>query len=147
MFNGKITHSLFFDGHFTRVKLYNLSSSYKNSYPRLISINEKKISVTDAYFSYAPTGKAPWSSRIWEAILSLSIPVILVDAIVEPFEKWLNYKAFTIKVRAAELFWTDNLDEYNFISKIKHFSEDYEANIDNVTNIEKKLIYIISNAL
>jgi len=91
MFNGKITHSLFFDGHFTRVKLYNLSNAYKNIYPRLLSVNSKKIKVIDSYFSYAPTGKAPWSSRIWEAVLSLSIPVILVDSIVEPFEKWLNY--------------------------------------------------------
>ena len=55
------------------------------------------ITLRDSYFSLCPGGAAPWSVRMYDAIYHHSIPVILADGIVLPFEKFLDWKSFTVK--------------------------------------------------
>ncbi len=52
---------------------------------------------SQSVFTLCPAGWAPWSLRLYDAISHLSIPVILANGAVEPFEKFLNWKLFTVK--------------------------------------------------
>ena len=54
-------------------------------------------------FAFAPAGWACWSTRVFDAIDALTIPVILADGVVEPFERFLNYAAFTTKLATEQL--------------------------------------------
>ena len=63
------------------------------------------------YFSYldrsvfclAPAGFAPWTKRIFEAIVHGCIPVIIADTIVLPFEDQLDYDKLVVRVSQKEL--------------------------------------------
>ena len=50
-----------------------------------------------AIFAICPAGWACWSVRLYHAIMTNTIPVILADPIIEPFERFLDWKQFTIK--------------------------------------------------
>ena len=54
--------------------------------------------VTEGVYSFCPAGWGPWSLRMQHAMSVLSIPVIMADRVVEPFERFFNYRAFTTKV-------------------------------------------------
>jgi len=141
MFRGNLDNAKFFDGYLTRKQLIILNNTFSNIIPRLLSLNRKDINTKDSYFSYALTGNAPWSARIWDAISSLSIPIIFVDSIVEPFEKWFNYKGFTIKARTSDLFWSD-IELYHkqwFLTKVKYYCEEYEIQLNR--SLELSFIY------
>ena len=53
--------------------------------------------ITEAYYALCPAGNACWSMRIYDAIEHETIPVILADPIIEPFERFLHWPAFTLK--------------------------------------------------
>eukprot|EP01041_Mallomonas_annulata_P008740 gene8740-18061_t len=57
-------------------------------------------SIGDAYFGLCPGGSAPWSVRLYDAIYHDVVPVILADRIVLPFERFLDWTAFTVKVQS-----------------------------------------------
>eukprot|EP01041_Mallomonas_annulata_P002198 gene2198-4276_t len=59
--------------------------------------NDGKSAITDSYFALCPAGYAPWSRRVYEALLKNSIPVILPNGIVEPFERYLDLTKFSVK--------------------------------------------------
>jgi len=54
-------------------------------------------------FALAPAGNACWSTRFFDAIDNLAIPVIMADPIVEPFEQFVAYERFVFKVNAHAL--------------------------------------------
>jgi hypothetical protein len=62
-----------------------------------LTAEESSVTIRDSYFSLCPGGSAPWSVRMYDAIFHHSVPVILADGIVLPFERFLDWKAFTIK--------------------------------------------------
>lgn len=53
--------------------------------------------MTSAFFALCPAGAACWSMRLYDAIFHNTIPVILADPVIEPFERFLNWRSFTIK--------------------------------------------------
>ena len=57
-----------------------------------------KGSLATSIFAPCPAGNGCWSLRFFDAIDRLAIPIILADGIIEPFEQWLDYSAFSAKV-------------------------------------------------
>jgi len=55
----------------------------------------------DSIFCLIPRGITPWTRRLFDAMLSDCIPVVLSNAIVFPFERTLDYSGFTIKIPEA----------------------------------------------
>ncbi len=55
-------------------------------------------SVADAWFSLAPAGWACWSSRLFDAMERLSIPVIMATNADEPFSQFLDYDTFSYRL-------------------------------------------------
>jgi len=60
--------------------------------------------MTSSIFCLAPLGYALWNFRLFESIIMGCIPVIIADNIELPFEKDIDYRQFTVKVRAAKAF-------------------------------------------
>ena len=65
----------------------------------------------DATFSLCPSGWSPWSPRLFDSILTGSIPVIFADDTRLPFESLVNYRDFAIKIR------NDHVDQLEDILK------------------------------
>eukprot|EP00939_MAST-03C_sp_MAST-3C-sp1_P000034 g34.t1 len=63
--------------------------------------------VLDSTFCLCPRGFAPWSKRLFDAVVLGCIPVIIADNIELPFEQYVDYRAFTVKVLDADV---DKLD-------------------------------------
>jgi len=123
----------FFDGKDIRIRLQNYSDFYETKSPRLIYVKNSRNSsiihhtqMQDSYFAYCPSGRAPWSVRSWHAILYLSIPIIFVDNIIEPFERFLNYSAFSVKVNTTEAYIEPNSNPEWFLNKINNLCTMHE---------------------
>jgi hypothetical protein len=54
--------------------------------------------MTDAVFGLCPAGWACWSSRLYDAFDKGTIPVLLADDMVIPFERWLDYDKLQIQI-------------------------------------------------
>jgi len=54
-------------------------------------------------FALAPAGTACWSTRFFDAVDNLAVPVIMADPIVEPFEQFIDYELFVPKIRTESL--------------------------------------------
>ncbi len=52
----------------------------------------------DSLFCLVPRGNTPWTRRLFDAIMSGCIPVVLSNAIVFPFESDLDWSLFTLKL-------------------------------------------------
>jgi hypothetical protein len=63
------------------------------------------VGVECAYFSICPAGYAPWSVRLYDSLFHDSIPVVLSNGIVFPFERFLNWSSFIIKVDTNKVYW------------------------------------------
>lgn len=59
--------------------------------------------VKGSTFCLCPRGYAPWSRRFFDAILLGCIPVIIADSIELPFEEFIDYRQFTVKVAEADI--------------------------------------------
>ena len=54
--------------------------------------------MTDTIFALCPAGAACWSMRLYHALFADAIPVLLADPVIEPFERFLDWTTFTVKV-------------------------------------------------
>jgi hypothetical protein len=73
---------------------------------RPLSVFHKEI--LDSYFGLAPSGMAPWSQRLFDALFRFCVPVILANGIIEPFESFLDWTTFTVKLNTFNLNDTIN---------------------------------------
>lgn len=73
-------------------------------------------------FCLHPAGDTPTSCRLFDAILSLCIPVVISDQIELPFEGILDYSEFTIFVSVANALQQHWLVDHlrNFTSEQRH---------------------------
>ena len=80
-------------------------------------------------FALAPAGSACWSMRFFDAITNLAIPIILADPIVEPFEQFLDYSLFSIKLQAHHLTGMSGVPafehEKHLLSKVGQESSEF----------------------
>lgn len=54
-------------------------------------------------FCLCPRGYASWSRRLFDSIMLGCIPVIIADDIVLPFEHFLDYSKFAVKIRDQDV--------------------------------------------
>lgn len=59
---------------------------------------DTKYDMKSAWFALCPAGIGCWSSRLFDAISSLTIPVILSNGAVQPFASLLNYSEFSVTI-------------------------------------------------
>ena len=57
----------------------------------------------NSVFCLAPRGYAGWSVRLYESILSRCIPVIISDNTILPFENFVNWSEFSLRIPEADL--------------------------------------------
>ena len=57
----------------------------------------------DFWFALCPAAWACWSSRLYDAIDSLVVPVIMADGHVQPFESLLDWKSFSLTLDTVAL--------------------------------------------
>jgi hypothetical protein len=57
----------------------------------------------DFWFALCPAAWACWSSRLYDAIDSLVVPVIMADGHVQPFESLLDWKSFSVTLDTVAL--------------------------------------------
>ncbi len=75
-------------------------------------------SIQSSVFSLCPEGYLPWSPRIYEAIQIGTIPILLVDNIVLPFERFINWRAISAKINVSNI---QNIA--GIVHRIDHFEQ------------------------
>ena len=50
-----------------------------------------------------------WTTRLFDAIDRLSVPVVMADPIVQPFASFLDYDEFTETINVAHMIDADDL--------------------------------------
>ncbi|CAF3113252.1 unnamed protein product [Rotaria socialis] len=60
-------------------------------------------SVQSSVFILCPEGFLPWSPRMYESIQLGSIPMLLADNIVLPFERFIDWRSFTVKLNVSNI--------------------------------------------
>ena len=59
--------------------------------------------VLSSKFCLCPRGFAPWSRRLFDAVQLGCIPVIIADGIELPYEEFLDYTSFSVKIAEVEV--------------------------------------------
>jgi hypothetical protein len=97
----------------------------------------QKVGVECAYFSLCPSGFAPWSVRMYDSLYHDTIPVLLSNGIVLPFERFLNWSSFIMKVDTNAVYQDivngTHFDEHGLevkgnmtlLRKLHEYSEEY----------------------
>lgn len=55
-------------------------------------------------FAYHMCGQACWSKRLYDALALGAVPIIVADGAIQAFERFLDWRQFTIKISVPELF-------------------------------------------
>ena len=63
----------------------------------ILSGSIPRTTMFPAWFGLAPTGWGIWSTRLFDYIDRLAIPVILANSADEPFEKFLDWEGFAVR--------------------------------------------------
>ncbi|CAF1495408.1 unnamed protein product [Rotaria magnacalcarata] len=69
-----------------------------------VPMQEYLESIMSSVFFLCPEGYSPWSPRIYEAINLGSIPLILADGIVLPFERFIPWRSFSLKLNVSNVY-------------------------------------------
>lgn len=54
-------------------------------------------------FGLCPAGWVPWSPRVFDVLNAGAVPVVIADGIVEPFEQYLDWCQFALKVASDRI--------------------------------------------
>ena len=72
-------------------------------------------SMQSTVFALCPEGFFPWSPRLYDALQLGAIPLILADNIVLPFERFIDWPSFTIKINVSNI--------ENMIDLVQHINQ------------------------
>jgi hypothetical protein len=75
---------------------------YCASRPNLCHFNNQTANMTDGVLALSPAGWACWSSRLYDALHQIVVPVLLADNMVLPFERYLDYDSILFRVSTGE---------------------------------------------
>ncbi|KAI8620463.1 exostosin family-domain-containing protein [Chytriomyces sp. MP71] len=70
--------------------------------------NEYWEELANSTFSLCPSGWSPWSPRLFDSIIALSIPVVFADDSILPFESEIPYHNFVVRIRNADVGTLDS---------------------------------------
>jgi hypothetical protein len=85
-------------------------------------------SIRSSIFNLCPEGFSPWSPRLYESICLGTIPLILAESIVLPFERFIDWRSFSAKMNVNN---TSNL--IDSIKKINKFEDYVKQKLKNAT--------------
>ncbi len=86
-------------------------------------------SIRSTIFNLCPEGFSPWSPRLYESMLLGTIPLILADSIVLPYERFIDWRSFTVKINITNVKNMINL----VLTKTKGKFEEYvNKKLENV---------------
>ena len=88
--------------------------------------NEYVHSLQSSVFALCPEGFLPWSPRIYESILVGAIPTLLVDNIVLPFERFVDWRSISVKINASN---TEKIT--NFANRIDKFQQYIKQKLES----------------
>ncbi|KAJ3293676.1 hypothetical protein HDU79_012044 [Rhizoclosmatium sp. JEL0117] len=112
-----------------------------NSLPERYYVKDRHTSIENYWqelgnsrFCLCPSGWSPWSPRLFDCIVALSIPVVFADDIVFPFESQIPYNSFVIRI--------NNRDMGNLDSVLRQISEvDVVRRQREMLKIRHKLVW------
>ena len=126
---------------------------------------QKKGMMKESYFALCPAGWACWSSRLYHALFSNTIPVVVADPVVQPFQRFLNWSEFSVKIPSAEVLrfdaWAQNrfkrvvslgdvrgtaserigADEW-FLLRFKRYVQEFERSVREGSAADVELTFI-----
>eukprot|EP01041_Mallomonas_annulata_P008523 gene8523-17584_t len=79
----------------SRQALKYLKHTTNSKDKRIFEFQNRRIGPRHSFFSFCPSGHACWSSRLYDAICSHSLPIIIAHGVIEPFERFFNWSMFT----------------------------------------------------
>lgn len=114
-------------------QLYNMTIDIQGKRYDTIKIIEGHIkpdeyikSIQSSIFSLCPEGFLPWSPRLYETIKIGAIPVVLADNIVLPFERFIDWQSFSVKINVSNI---KNL--INYVYRIDNFEKYIQQKLQN----------------
>lgn len=148
------------DGGFIRQELYYLLKDEKDVHftfgsVRGNGVNQAGQGMVSSKFCLNIAGDTPSSNRLFDAIASLCVPVIISDEIELPFEDVLDYSEFCIFIRASDAIkrgfvlnllkgikrdtWTKMWEKLKQVAK--HFEYQYPSQPGDAVNMIWEAIY------
>ena len=99
-----------------------------------------------AVFALSPAGWACWSSRLYDAFYRLTIPVVLADNMVLPFERQLNYDNLLERVETGH---PTNLTANGgpAFARLKNLAESWVEICQNITRRQDCLNHFVSRKM
>jgi len=79
------------------------------------------------YFMYDPCGMACWSMRLYEAIVSRTIPIISGDGIIQPFEKFIDWSKISVKMSTDT--WHNTSKRNLYRKQIRIAADEFRASL------------------
>jgi len=95
-----------------RQALKHLKKSLSGQSRRIFEFQNRRIGPRMSFMSFCPAGHACWSSRLYDAICSHSIPIIIARGVIEPFERFFNWQKFTLKYDTEDLYHESFLSSF-----------------------------------
>jgi len=91
-----------------------------------VNNDEYVESAHSSIFFLCPEGFLPWSPRLYESLQLGAIPLILADNIVLPFERFIDWRSFSVKLNVTNI--RNILD---FVTQIDQFDKYVKRKLEN----------------
>ncbi|KAK3237865.1 hypothetical protein CYMTET_52094 [Cymbomonas tetramitiformis] len=98
----------------------------------------------DSVFCLCPRGGTPWTRRVFDALLTGCIPVVISDDIEFPFEDFLPYDKFTIKLSEEQVVKRQDYVE-STLREIPQAS--LEQKLEQIREVREVFLYDKGHAL
>jgi hypothetical protein len=86
------------------------------------------------FFAYCPCGQACWSMRLYEAIALLTIPILIADGVIQPFERFIDWRKFTVKLGVD--VYHNNSGFHSFRKHLRSEIETFQKNMYDAETID-----------
>lgn len=91
-------------------------------------------------FAYHMCGQACWSQRLYDALALGAIPILVTDGAIQAFERYLDWRAFTVKISVPELF--QDKFTFRFRRTLRKYADEFRrkakhASLFSVRGISK----------
>jgi len=131
-----------FQGGLIREKLWDLMINepgviMEEGFPNATGRDQSIKGMRTSEFCLHPAGDTPTSCRLFDAIQSLCIPVIVSDNIELPFEGMVDYSEFSVFVAVS-----DALKPSWLVNHLKSFSKEQKARFrQNMARVQPIFVY------
>jgi hypothetical protein len=116
--------------------LYDEIDRGNNSHPETgYSLDDLKLKMSKSVFCIVPQGDSATSRRLYNALMTGCIPVVISDLMVYPFERRLNYTELVIWPKEKEAYKLGILRSIE-----KHLLNQYESLSIGVVSMRNKIL-------